>query len=340
MRPDLRRRLGRTGIEVTALGLGTAPIGGFRGPTDDAEAQDTLHAALSAGIRYFDTAPLYGYGGAELRMGAVLRGLPRDSFVLSTKVGRTIQPIRPGADLSRLLQGGLPGFHAVFDYSYDGAMRALEQSFCRLGIPEIDILLIHDVDPAVHGGREAADRRFAEAMDGCYRALVELRRGGQVRAIGTGINDPAMTARFLRAGDFDCALVAGKYTLLEHQALDELLPLCAEKGVGVMLGMPLETGLLAKGPVPGATYKARPAPAWALERTARLAEVCGRHGVPLPAAALQFPLAHPQVATTIPGTRSRRSLAQIVAWMETPIPAELWAELRQEGLLDERAPVP
>jgi D-threo-aldose 1-dehydrogenase len=338
--PLARRTLGASAVAVTQLGYGAAPVGGFRGPVDEPAACTALARLLDAGVGYVDVAPFYGYGRAELLVGQVLRARPRASFVVSTKVGRVLLPLRPGEDPGALKDGGLPGFKPVFDYSYDGTLRALEQSQCRLGLARIDIALIHDVDAATHGSQDAADRAFDQAMSGAYRALDELRRAGVIGAIGTGLNDPVMSERFVEAGAFDCILLGGKYTVLEQPALQSLLPTCVRRGVSVILGMPLNTGLLAfesGGPV---TYDAKTAPPALVARAHRLAAICREYGVSLLAAALQFPFSHPAVVSVIPGAASADQMLSNLDAMRAPIPPALWQRLRAEGLLDPAAPLP
>jgi D-threo-aldose 1-dehydrogenase len=341
MDPTQRRRLGRTALEVTALGFGGAPIGGFRAAIPDRDAVGIVEEAWNQGVRLFDTSPFYGYGRSELRFGAALRDKPRDEYVLSTKIGRVLRPLAPGeAPPEGLRQGGLPGFVPRFDYSYDGVMRSVEQSCLRLGISRIDVLLVHDVDFWTVGDRAVLEDRFRTVMDSGYRALDELRRGGVIGAIGCGLNESEMCLRFARAGDFDCMLLAGRYTLLEQGALAELLPYCTQRGMSIILGGPFNSGILA-GPVrDGAWYDYAPAPQALVERARRIEAVCARHAVPLPAAALHFPLAHPAVASVIPGALAASEVAQNAAHLRRPIPAALWQELRHEGLLDPAAPVP
>ena len=337
--PFARRKLGRTALSVTPFGFGTAPLAGFRTAIPEADAVGTIDAAYEAGVRLFDTSPYYGYGRAELRLGAALRDRPRDSLVVSTKIGRWMTPVPRGSTIEGMRQGGL-NFYPTFDYSYDGVRRSLDQSLLRLGMDRVDIVFIHDVDFWTTGDRLILEARFAETMNGAYRALAELRSQGVIGAIGVGLNEADMSARFVRAGDFDCVLLAGRYTLLEQQALDDFLPLCEQRGVGVVLGGPLNSGILATGARQGAKYDYADAPAGVLNRVARIEAVCARHNVPLAAAALQFPLAHPAMAAIIPGAVSKAELAENLAHLRRPIPAALWAELVVLGLLDPRAPVP
>ncbi len=341
MNPMAKRRLGRSTIEVTQFGFGAAPIGGFRATIPDAEAAALLDAAWDGGVRYFDTSPFYGYGRSELRIGAALRDRPREEYVLSSKVGRWMRPRRAGEALpADFREHGLPGFVPTFDYTYDGIMRSLEQSWLRLGISRIDVLFIHDVDFWTIGDRAVLEERFRTVMEGGYRALDELRRAGIIGAIGCGLNETEMSLRFARAGDFDCMLLAGRYTLLEQGALAEFMPYCEQRGIGVIIGGPFNSGILAGPPEPGAKYDYADASPAILDRARRIAAVCDRHGVPLPAAALQFPLAHPAVSAVIPGALSRAEVVQNLDHLRRPIPPALWEELRAAGLLDPAAPVP
>ncbi len=334
------RRIGRTAIDVTELGLGGAPIGGFRVTIPDAEAVALVDAAYQAGIAFFDTSPFYGYGRSELRMGAALREKPRDSYVLSTKIGRVMRTLRPGEVVADLRPNCLPGFAPTFDYTYDGVMRSLEQSHLRMGIARIDVALIHDVDFWTTQDRAVLEERFRTVMESGFRALDDLRRAGVIGAIGIGLNESDTSLRFLQAGDFDCILLAGRYTLLEQGALSEFMPACVKRGTSVILGGPFNSGILAGNVKPGATYDYTNAPPAIIERAQRIEAVCRRHGVPLAAAALQFPLAHPAVCSVIPGALSVAEVEQNVGHMQHPIPADLWGELVHEGLLDSAAPVP
>jgi D-threo-aldose 1-dehydrogenase len=331
-------RLTRGGLEVTRLGFGTAEIGGLFRPVSDADAAKVLEHAWSLGIRYFDTAPLYGQGDSERRLGALLSTRPRDSFVLSTKVGRLLfrGDVPPGADrdpqpLYKHVDAAgrdISPPEVVFDFSRDGVLRSVEASLRRLGLERIDILFIHDPDD-----------HWQQAMDGAYRALAQLRADGVVRAIGAGMNQAEMLARFAREGDFDVFLLAGRYTLLDHSALPELLPLCIERGVSIVAGGLMNSGLLAD-PRPGATFNYRPAPADLVDRAERLRAVCERHGVPLRAAAIQFPLAHPAVKAIVAGVRTVEHLDDYPRYMAQPLPPELWSDLREEGLIPPEAPTP
>jgi D-threo-aldose 1-dehydrogenase len=338
-KPVAQRQLGKTAVRTSSLGLGGAPIGGFRFALSDEQGAETVRSGYEAGLRYFDTSPYYGYGRSELLYGYALRSQPRDSFVLSTKVGRWMTPLGEGETVEGWRSGGLP-FKATFDYSRDGTLRSLEQSLLRLGMARIDVALIHDVDVWTHGSQAEAERRFKETMAGCYPALVELRRAGVIRAIGVGLNETAMSLRFAREADIDCIMLAGRYTLLEQGALDELLPLCEKKGMSILLAAPLNTGILAIGPREDATYDYKPAPPAILDKVRRLEAVCSRHGVELAAAALQFPLAHPRLASIVAGATKASEVRENVTRMSAPIPRDLWQELKHEKLLAEAAPVP
>jgi D-threo-aldose 1-dehydrogenase len=331
------RRLGRSGLAVTTLGFGGAPLGDLYALLDEASAVATAETALAAGVTLLDTSPLYGHGLSEHRIGSALRRSGREDVVISTKIGRVALPFAGRGDGSGYL-GGLP--HGLrFDYSYDGAMRSLEQSALRLGVDRLEIVLIHDVDVWTHG-RDMIEQRFAEAMDGAYRALDELRAAGAVKAIGVGVNEAEMCERFARAGDFDTKLLAGRYSLLEQPALASFMPLAQEKGIGLMLGGVFNSGILATGPIAGAKYNYRPAPPEILARVGAIEAVCARHGVPLRRAALQFALGHPAVASLVMGAVRPEEVEDQVAELSAPIPAALWTELKAERLLGADVPVP
>ena len=336
-----RRKIGKTSLEVTELGLGGAPMGGFRATIPDAEATALTDAAYEGGVRYFDTSPFYGYGRSELRMGAALRQRPRDEYVLSTKVGRILHAMKPGEKKpADFRENGLPGFAPVFDYSYDGVMRSLEHSHLRLGLARIDIALIHDVDFWTIKDRAILDQRFKTVMDSGFKALDELRRAGVIGAIGVGINESDTSLRFIQAGSFDCMLLAGRYTLLEQGGLETFLPECVKRNVSVILGGPYNSGILTGGVKPGATHDYVAASASLIEKAQKIEAVCKRHGVELGAAAMQFPLFHPALCSVIPGALSAAEVKQNIVRLSAAIPVELWSELKREGLLDPGAPTP
>jgi D-threo-aldose 1-dehydrogenase len=338
------RALGRSGLDVTVIGFGAAPLGDLYFHLDDALAIAAVEAAYQAGIRLFDTSPHYGNGLSEHRCGTALRRIARESFVLSSKVGRYMQA--RSAREARTAKGvASPGFaggfphRSIVDYSFDGTLRSFEQSMLRLGVDRLDIALIHDVDVWTHGA-EQIETRFREAMAGAYRALERLRSEGAVKVIGVGVNEADMCARFARAGDFDAMLLAGRYSLLEQPALAEFLPLAQEKGIGVMLGGVFNSGILATGPVPGAHYNYKPAAPEVIERVGKIARICGAHGVDLPDAALRFPLGHPAVACVVLGAVTPGEVARNVASLTKPIPAALWSDLKAQGLLAAQIPTP
>ena len=333
-----KRKLGRTGIDVTILGFGGAPLGDIYEHLDDATAIATVEAAAAAGITHFDAAPMYGQGIAEHRIGTALRRQPAGSFTVSTKVGRLMIPAPNGRTRTTRYVGGL-SFDVVHDYSYDAAMRSHEHSLLRFGLPKVDILLIHDADAWSHGP-ELGETHYRTAMSGAYKALEKLRSEGVIKGIGIGTNDPTYAARFLRDGDFDCMLLAGRYSLLEQPALAEVLPLAQEKNVGVLLGGVFNSGILATGPVTGAKYNYVPAPPAVLQKTSAIARVAAAHGVSLPVAALHFCLTGPAVASLVLGAVNPAEVCSNVAALSQTIPAQLWADLKSEGLLDKSAPVP
>ena len=326
MDPTQRVPLGKTPLTVSRLGLGSAPLGGLFRPVEDAEAHGVVQSAYELGLRLFDTAPLYGHGLAERRTGAVLGQVLRSDFVLATKVGRLLRADAP-PDPRRQFKN-VPPVNPVFDFSYDGVMRSFEESLERLELDRIDILHIHD-----------PDHHYQEALNGACRALDGLRAEGTIGAVGAGMNQAEMLARFAREADFDCFLVAGRYTLLDQAALSELLPLCVDKRIAVIIGGVYNSGILAD-PHEGATFNYAPAERHWLDKAQRLEGVCARHRVPLKAAAIQFPLGHPAVATVLTGVRSVAELDENVRMFRFEIPRDLWQELRAEGLLPPEAPVP
>jgi D-threo-aldose 1-dehydrogenase len=336
MSPDTTRALGRNPLRVSVLGLGCGPFGNLLADVADADLHAATAAARGAGVTYFDTAPFYGHGLSEHRIGECLRRVPRDAYVLSTKVGRLLKP-----DQSAVTQGPFAStlpFATVFDYSYDGAMRSVEDSLQRLGLARIDIVHIHDVNRKWQG--DLLESRYGESMRGAYRALEKLRADGTIRAIGVGVNDPDILVRYATDGDFDCFMLAGRYTLIDTTALPALLPLCERKRIGSLLAAPLSSGILATGAVAGAKHWYADAPPDVLERVRHIQDVCGRHRVPLLAATLQFPLAHPALASVVVGMRSAREVTDAANALRHPIPADLWRELRRAGLIDPDAPVP
>jgi D-threo-aldose 1-dehydrogenase len=335
-----RREVGRTGLEVTELGFGGAGIGNLYRPLSDEDAAAAVRESHAAGVRYFDTAPFYGFGLSELRTGEALRG-EYSTPVISTKVGRRLVPTGP-QDVSVGREGYFSPrpFSPVFDYSYDSVLLSHAESLERLGVPRVDILLCHDIGRLTHGAHHEA--RVREFLDGGYRAMLELKQLGSVRAIGLGVNEPDVCIELLERCELDCILLAGRYTLLEQPALGALLPLCERRGVSILCGGPFNSGILAAGSRKAAQshYNYAPPPAEVLDRVRRLEAVCEEFAVPLQAAALQFPLAHPAIATVVAGCANGAESRNVAAMFRHPIPADFWRALRKSGLVDAAAPLP
>lgn len=340
MNPLARRRLGRTDIKLPALGFGAAPLGELFERITERQAAETIDAAWDAGLRYFDTSPWYGRGQSEHRVGRGLYRRPREDFVLSTKVGRVLRrPRRTKGFDTGFWAGGLH-FDHVFDYTYDGIMRSYEDSMQRLGMNRIDMLVIHDLDWDHLGSDAMVTAHLTQlATSGC-RALEELKASGEIGAIGAGVNETGTITRFLDLLDLDFFLVALCYTLGEQPTLETELPLCTERGVGVIIGGAFNSGLYATGPVPGARYNYGAATPEQTEKAGRIEAVCRRHDVPLASAALQFPLHHPLVASVLTGVIDPAQIATNMAHLSREIPDDLWAELKHEGLLRADAPTP
>ena len=343
MKASDREKIGPYDLEVTRLGLGGTAFGNMYLPMDEDAAVEIVDAAINAGVNYFDTAPLYGYTLSEIRMGHGLKKHPRDKVVISSKVGYTLVP-RPEDHEKEHPFVDVPPLCSVYDFSRDAVLASIEGSLERLQTDRLDIVLIHDPDEA-KGGMDPnwvpGDKwHFDEVMSEAYPTLAELRDQGVVKAIGLGMNQWQMLADFASAGDFDCFLLAGRYTLLEQESLDELLPLCLKKKIRIIIGGPYNSGILATGAVEGAYYNYGPASEEILERVRRIEGICKVYDVPLIAAALQFPFGHQAVASVIPGARSIEEVQGNVKLLETPIPADFWSEIKAEGLLIEKAPVP
>jgi D-threo-aldose 1-dehydrogenase len=337
-----QRTLGRTGVVVTKLGFGTAGIGDLAEKLAEDQAQDILAAAWDGGIRYYDTSPFYGHGKSEHRLGHFLRQQPRSEFVVSTKVGRVFRSAGRGQQAPSKptsFVGALP-FDFYFDYSYDGIMRSYEDSLHRLGLPSIDLLLIHDLDFWFHKTEPLVTAYLTQLATSGWRALEELRDSGEIKGVGAGINETGMIPRFLALVDLDFFIVALSYNLLDQGVLDEELPRCADAGVGIVGGAIFASGILAAGPVPGVTYKYDPASPEILEKTRRIEAICRGHNVPLAAAAMQFPLAHPLFAAIIPGAIRTGQVQSNLQLLRHPIPAQLWADLKAAELLPQNAPTP
>ncbi|MDC0035245.1 aldo/keto reductase [Chloroflexi bacterium] len=300
-------RIGKTDIEVTRIGMGGAPLGRL----DSNTAVDILTYAYNQGIRYFDTAPLYGSGVSEEHYGKFLSTVPRGDFILSSKVGRLI----------------IPGQEIPFIYSKDAILRSIEESLTRLNLDSLDIVLIHDPDD-----------HYSSAVDEAFPTLANLREQGVIKAIGAGMNQWEMLAQFAKDADFDCFLIAGRYTLLDHSALHELMPLCIEKDISLILGGPYNSGILASDLDSESTYFYNPSPPEVIEKAQKIKLVCDRYNVPLKAAAIQFGLMHPSVASTIPGPRSPQEIKDNFAMASLPIDGDLWKELKQEKLIHQDCP--
>ena len=318
------RPLGTTALRMPKLGLGTFPLGGWPTAMPETQALDTIERAWQGGIRYYDTAPFYGHGLSEEYLGHLLTIFPRDQFLVSTKVGRLLVDGPPGETLFE----GIPQRQIVPDLSYSAALASLESSRARLGLDRIDIALVHD-----------PEERHDETMQGAYRALVDLRKDGVLSAIGVGMNWSGPLARFVSEGEFDCVLCAGRYTLLEQKALDDLFPIALERTVSVILGGVFNGGLLI-APGPGSTYNYAPAPPELIDGARQLETTCREFDVPLRAAALQFALAHPAVTTVVIGARTPAEVNDTLSLFAMPVPADLWEALRHCGLLREDAPAP
>ncbi|WP_371168168.1 aldo/keto reductase [Aliiroseovarius sp. 2305UL8-7] len=324
------RRVGKTSLELPTLGFGTAPLGGLFDAVDGAEAAQTLAEALDHGMSYVDTAPFYGFGRSERRVGDQLRGRKHQ---ISTKVGRLLLP-GPAPDPAAVGWPDALPFHPVYDYGYDGIMRSFEDSLQRLGLDQIDVLYVHDIGEMTHGTDNV--RHFKALEGGGYRALEELRMSGRLKAIGLGVNETQACLDALNIGDWDVFLLAGRYTLLEQTPLDDLFPKCVERGVSFVVGGPYNSGIL----VGGDTWNYGAAPESVMKRVERVSAICQDHNIPMPAAALQFPLGHTAVTSVIPGLRNRCELSDTINWCRHPIPREFWQALKIEGLMHSDAPIP
>jgi D-threo-aldose 1-dehydrogenase len=334
------RSIGLTSLRVTELGFGAASLGNLYHSISDSDARDTAIAAMEAGMGYFDTAPYYGFGLSERRVGDALRS--RDGIVLSTKVGRLLKDdssVRGDAERHGF-RSPMP-FKPEYDYSFEGVMSSWEASKQRLGLARIDILYVHDIGRLTHGDRHDATFRQLTAGGG-FRALEQLRGSGEIQAFGLGVNETAICLDAMEHVHLDVILLAGRYTLLEQGALDDLLPACVRSRTSIVVGGPYNSGILATGTRQGGVlhYDYGIAPQTVIDRVRRLEAHCERHDVPLAAAALQFPLAHPQVASVIPGVGSPRRIESTVKLYETNIPDAFWYELKNEGLIHANAPIP
>ncbi|MGL4239707.1 MAG: aldo/keto reductase [Beijerinckiaceae bacterium] len=335
--PSARRQIGKTKLSVSQLGFGTGPFGNLLEKAEDAMTRAAVAAALDGGISYFDTAPFYGHGLSEHRLGEALRDHDRSRAVVSTKVGRLLRPTRAAVKTPGPFAGTLP-FEITFDYSYDGAMRSLEDSLQRMGMTHVDIAIIHDVTAKWRGDQFEASYR--QAVEGAYKALDKLRSEGVIGAVGVGINEVDTLERFARDADFDCFMLAGRYTLLDTTALPSLMPVCERKKISILLAAPFHSGILVTGAKPGAKFWYADAPQEVLDRVARIERICAAHRVSLQAAAIQFPLAHPAMGSIAAGYRNPAEVAAALSACRAPVPADFWAELKAEELIDPAAPTP
>lgn len=339
MRPSKARRLGRTDLQVTVLGFGGTAIGNLFRPISDNDAREVLTAVWEAGVRYFDTAPLYGLSLSESRLGDFLTTHARNDFVVSTKVGRMLEPATAEQRVSRAIYPDVPALRPRFDYSRDAILRSYEYSLKRLKVDYVDLLYVHDLAAMNHASTEEYERHYKSFFQsGGYEALLNLKREGHVRALGIGVGSWEAAERLCTDGEFDVCLLAGRYTLLEQTALKTFLPLCVRRDISVIIGGPYNSGILATGAVKGAKYNYKPAPQEILDRVQAIERVCAAHNVPLAAAALQFPLHHPAVAGVIPGIGTTRELDDAVAALIRHVPIALYEDLRAEGLISKDAP--
>jgi D-threo-aldose 1-dehydrogenase len=332
-------RLANGGLDFTELGFGAAPIGNLYRAISDEEAHAVLEAAWESGCRYFDTAPLYGLGLSEHRVGHFLRSKPRDEYIISTKAGRLLRACPPEQRTGIGKFFDTPNRREIYDYSYDGVMRSFEASLERTGLDRFDILFAHDLDIYTHGSQAAADAYIDAFMSGGYYAMLSLRDQGVIKAFGGGINEWQICEALAKRGDFDLFLLAGRYTLLEQEALGSFLPLTETRNIGIVLGGPYNSGILARGPSEEAQYNYSNAPAEIIERVRAINAVCERHGVRMIEAALNFPLLHPSVVSVIPGGQSVEEVRANRDILGRSIPADLWADLKAEGLMRADAPV-
>lgn len=332
-------RHGTGGLDFTELGFGTAPLGNLYRAISEDDAREALDRAWNAGVRYFDTAPLYGFGLSETRLNQFLRDKPRDEYVLSTKVGRLLTPATAETRDGKGKWFNVPSRKEVYDYTYDGVMRSFETSLERLGVDRIDLLFAHDLDVFNHESQAALDAKLSELMDGGYRALLALREQGVIGGFGAGVNEWQPCQWMAERGDFDIFLLAGRYTLLEQEALTSFLPLCEARGIGVVIGGPYNSGILATGARPGAYYNYDPAPDAILQTVRRIEDICARHDVRLVDAAFRFPLAHPAVLSVIPGGQGATEMQSNLQAYGAEIPTDLWDGLKADGLIRAEAPV-
>ena len=339
MKKNLFKAPSGASISFTEMGMGTAPLGNLYRAIPEKDAQASFEAAWKAGIRYFDTAPFYGLGLAENRLNLFFRGHKRSDYIVSTKVGRLLKVCEPEKRAAIGKFFATPSRAEVFDYTYDGIMRSLESSLERLGLDYVDILYVHDIDVFTHGSEAVRDAYVKTLMGSGYKALQKLRDEKVIKAFGAGVNESQVCEILAAQGDFDLFLLAGRYTLLEQDALNSFLPLCETRGIGIVLGGPYNSGILATGAKPGATYNYDPAPKHILDRVRKIEAMCKAHKVKLPEAALRFPIKHPSVVSVIPGMVNPKQVALNVKTLSAKIPKAFWKDLKAQGLLHAGAPV-
>ena len=328
-------------ISFTEMGFGSAPLGNLFRAHSNAEAAATLNAAWDHGLRYFDTAPLYGLGLSETRLGHFLKDKKRRDYVISSKVGRLMDVCPPDRRTGIGKFFDTPSRRERFDYTYDGFMRSIEFSLERLGLDSLDVVLVHDCDIFTHGSKAASDQHINTVLTSGIKALRKLRDEKVIKAFGAGVNEWQVCQTLAEGGDFDLFLLAGRYTLLEQEgSLNTFLPLCQERGIGIILGGPYNSGILATGAIKGAKYNYDTAPWHIMERVRKIEAVCKAYKVKLAEAALRFPMTHPSVVSVIPGAVSPKEVALNIKTMSTKIPKALWRDLKTQGLIDERAPTP
>ncbi|MFK7753372.1 MAG: aldo/keto reductase [Sedimentitalea sp.] len=331
-------RIGNGGLTLSELGFGTAPLGNLYRAISDDDAHAILTRAWEAGVRYYDTAPLYGLGLSETRLNRFLRDKPRDEYVLSSKVGRLLRPCPPDQRDGFGKWFEVPARREIYDFSYDGVMRSIEMSLERLGTHRIDVLFVHDIDVPNQGSAANVAAKVDQLMAGGYHALEQLRQDGTITAFGAGVNEWEVCETLTHRGDFDLFLLAGRYTLLEQNALDSFLPLVEARGIGIVTGGPYNSGILATGARPGAFYNYEVAPSDILDKVARIEAVCAAHKVRLVDAAFQFPLLHPSTVSVIPGGQGVDEMDSNLQASQAEVPRALWEELKAQGLMRADAP--
>ena len=331
------KTLGKSGIKVSPIGFGGATLADLNEKLHDKNCYDVLEKSFMSGINYFDTAPYYGYGLSEHRLGNFLKNIDRDKFILSTKVGRYMTPADPNT-IDRLIFKSSLDFSPTVDYSYDGVMRSFEQSLFRLGLSAIDICLIHDVDEWTHGDK--VEKKFKEAMDGAYKALEKMRSEKVIKAIGVGVNQVEWCAKFAESGDFDCMILAGRYTLLEQGGLNTFFPLATKKNIGIILAGVFNSGILVKGVGESSTYDYGKIPPHIIEKYNSIKKVCDDYEVPIAAAAIQFCAAHDAVNTLLLGMDYPEQIDENLNLFNYEIPKDFWKKLLEKNLIDPASPIP